>query len=60
VLLDGIFHATFLAVLLVGIVMLTGRRVELRSLVGHGLVGSGVFHVLDHVVFTWPCRPRDS
>jgi uncharacterized membrane protein len=48
---DGIFHVTFLAVVLVGIAMLRGRRVETRPLIGLGLVGWGAFNVVDQIVF---------
>ncbi|MDQ3778434.1 MAG: DUF2243 domain-containing protein [Actinomycetota bacterium] len=51
VLADGIFHLAFLVVLLVGVLTLVRRRVELRPLVGLGLTGWGVFHVIDQFVF---------
>ena len=48
---DGIFHTASLAVLLVGIALLFGRRVEARPLVGLALVGWGLFNVVDQLVF---------
>ncbi len=48
---DGIFHVAALAIVLVGLVMLVGRRLEARALVGFGLVGWGVFNVVDQLVF---------
>ncbi len=48
---DGIFHVAFLIVLLVGLALVVGRRLEPRRLIGLGLVGWGVFHVLDQFVF---------
>ncbi len=48
---DGIFHITFLVVLLVGIALLVGAPIEPRPLVALGLVGWGVFHVIDQLVF---------
>jgi uncharacterized membrane protein len=48
---DGIFHVAFLAVLLVGLLLLVGRRLELRPLVGLGLVGWGLFNVVDQFIF---------
>lgn len=48
---DGIFHMTFLVVLLVGIGLIVARRVETRPLVGLLLVGWGLFHVTDQFVF---------
>ena len=48
---DGIFHVTSLATLLVGVLMLAGRRLEVRPLVGYGMVGWGLFNVADQVVF---------
>src|SRR3712207_6337761 len=48
---DGIFHVTSLGLLLVGLLLLVGRRIELPPLVGYGLIGWGCFNVLDQVVF---------
>jgi uncharacterized membrane protein len=48
---DGIFHLVFLVVLLLGIGLLFGRRIEGRPFAGLLLIGWGVFHVLDQVVF---------
>lgn len=48
---DGIFHTTFLVVLLFGIGLMIGRRLEPRPLVGLLLVGWGVFHILDQLIF---------
>jgi uncharacterized membrane protein len=48
---DGIFHVAFLVVLVLGVLLLVGRRIELRPLVGLGLIGWGVFHVVDQLVF---------
>ncbi len=48
---DGIFHATFLAVLIVGVVMLAGRRLDGRESTGLVLVGFGTFHIIDQLVF---------
>jgi uncharacterized membrane protein len=48
---DGIFHTATLGVLLVGIALLVGRRVEARPLLGLALVGWGVFNVVDQLVF---------
>ncbi len=48
---DGIFHLTFLVVLLIGIALLVGRRIERRPLIGLLLVGWGLFHVVDQLVF---------
>ena len=48
---DGIFHVAFLAVLLAGVLMLAGRPLEPRRLVGFGLMGWGLFHVIDQFVF---------
>ena len=50
-LLDGVFHMTFLLVLLAGLAMLVGRRIEPRALAGLGLVGWGAFHVVDQLLF---------
>lgn len=48
---DGIFHTAFLVVLLVGVALMIGRRVQPRLLFGLLLVGWGIFHVMDQVVF---------
>jgi uncharacterized membrane protein len=48
---DGIFHVAFLAVLMVGILMLVGQRIELRPLIGCGLMGWGLFNVIDQFLF---------
>ncbi len=48
---DGIFHLTFLVVLLVGIALLVGRRIERRPFIGLLLVGWGLFHVVDQLLF---------
>jgi uncharacterized membrane protein len=48
---DGIFHVAFLVVLLVGLLLLVGRQIEVRPLAGHGLIGWGVFNVIDQFVF---------
>ncbi len=48
---DGIFHVAFLLVLLAGVLMLSGEQIDLRPLVGLGLVGWGLFHVVDQFVF---------
>ena len=48
---DGIFHTAFLIVLLAGLGLLIGQRVEARSLSALLLIGWGVFHVLDQIVF---------
>ena len=48
---DGVFHTAFLVVLLAGLALLMRRRIEPRALVGLVLVGWGVFHVLDQIVF---------
>jgi uncharacterized membrane protein len=48
---DGIFHVASLGVLLAGILLLVGRRLELRPLVGYGLIGWGAFNVVDQLVF---------
>ena len=48
---DGIFHTASLLVLLVGVALLVGRRIESRSLIGLGLAGWGGFHVVDQLVF---------
>lgn len=50
-LLDGIFHVATLAVLLAGIALLLGRRLEARPLVGLGLIGWGLFNAVDQLVF---------
>lgn len=48
---DGILDITALAIVVVGLGLLVGRRVEPRQLLGLGLVGWGLFQVVDHVVF---------
>jgi uncharacterized membrane protein len=48
---DGIFHLGFLVVLVIGIALLSGRRLEGRPFAGFLLIGWGVFHVLDQLVF---------
>ena len=48
---DGIFHTASLAVLVLGLVLLLGRRIEPRPLVGLGLAGWGVFNVVDQLIF---------
>ncbi len=48
---DGIFHVAFLVVLVVGLLLLVGERTELRPLIGYGLIGWGVFNVIDQFVF---------
>ncbi|HEX2111773.1 MAG TPA: DUF2243 domain-containing protein [Gaiellaceae bacterium] len=48
---DGIFHTATLGVLLAGIALLVGRRVEARPLLGLALVGWGIFNVVDQLVF---------
>lgn len=48
---DGIFHSAMLVVLLVGVVLIVGERAPIRSAVGLTLVGWGLFHVVDQLVF---------
>ena len=48
---DGIFHLTSLGVLLVGLLLLAGGRLDPRRLVAFGLVGWGAFNVADQLVF---------
>ncbi|HEX8645564.1 MAG TPA: DUF2243 domain-containing protein [Thermoleophilaceae bacterium] len=48
---DGIFHIVFLAVLLAGAAMFVGRRLERRPFLGLLLVGWGLFHVADQLLF---------
>jgi uncharacterized membrane protein len=48
---DGIFHVAFLLVLVVGVAMLAGRRLRVRETLGLVLVGWGIFHVIDQLVF---------
>jgi uncharacterized membrane protein len=50
-LVDGIFHTAVFLVLLLGIALLAGRRVEARPLVGLALVGWGLFNLVDQFVF---------
>ena len=48
---DGIFHTASLAVLVLGVALVVGRRVEARPLVGLSLAGWGAFNVVDQFVF---------
>lgn len=48
---DGIFHIVFLAVLLAGAALIAGRRLERRPFLGLLLVGWGLFHVADQLLF---------
>jgi len=48
---DGIFHTAMLVVLLVGVVLIVGERAPLRTALGLTLVGWGLFHVVDQLVF---------
>jgi uncharacterized membrane protein len=48
---DGVFHTAVFFVLLTGIALLAGRRVEARPLVGLALVGWGLFNLIDQFVF---------
>ncbi len=48
---DGVFHLAVLGVVLLGLALLVGTRVEARPLVGLGLIGWGAFHVVDQLVF---------
>ena len=48
---DGIFHTAFLAVLLIGAVLMVGERVPLRWALGLVLIGGGTFHIIDQFVF---------
>jgi uncharacterized membrane protein len=48
---DGIFHAAFLLVLFAGIGLISGGEVRRRPLIGLGLVGWGLFHVTDQILF---------
>lgn len=48
---DGIFHTAMLVVLLVGVVLIVGERAPLGTAVGLTLVGWGLFHVVDQLVF---------
>ncbi len=48
---DGVFHLAVLVVLLLGVALLVGHRVEAQPLVGLGLVGWGLFHLVDQLVF---------
>jgi uncharacterized membrane protein len=50
-LVDGIFHTAVFLVLILGIALLVGRRVEERPLVGLALVGWGFFNLVDQFVF---------
>ena len=49
--LDGLFHLTFLAVLVCAAVVLVRRPPGTRTLVAFGLAGWGLFHVVDQLVF---------
>ena len=51
VLADGIFSLAALGVLLAGVALLLGRRLEPRPFVGLALVGWGVFHLVDQGLF---------
>lgn len=48
---DGIFHVVFLLVLLAGTAMIVGRRLERRPFAGLLLVGWGLFHIVDQLLF---------
>lgn len=48
---DGIFHVVFLVVLLAGTAMVVGRRLERRPFAGLLLVGWGLFHIVDQLLF---------
>ena len=48
---DGIFHVVFLVVLLAGAALIVGRRLERRPFLGLLLVGWGLFHVADQLLF---------
>ena len=48
---DGIFGLVALGVLLAGLAVLLGRRLEARPFIGLALVGWGVFHLLDQALF---------
>jgi uncharacterized membrane protein len=48
---DGILDIAALAVVVLALALVAGRRVEPRALLGLGLVGWGVFQVVDHAVF---------
>lgn len=48
---DGLFHLAFLVVLLAGAAMLIGRRLHVRETAGLVLIGYGLFHVADQLVF---------
>ena len=50
-LVDGVFHTASLVVLLAGMALMVGRRVEGRPLAGLLLVGWGVFNVVDQLLF---------
>lgn len=51
ILADGIFHVAFLLVVLAGVLMLLGYQIRLRPLVSLGLIGWGLFHVVDQLLF---------
>ena len=48
---DGVFHMVFLGVLLVGAVLIVGERVRVAAALGLVLIGWGLFHVADQLVF---------
>ena len=48
---DGVFHLASIGVLAVAVAMLARRRVPATTLVGYGLIGWGLFNVLDQLVF---------
>lgn len=48
---DGIFHTAFLGVLLVGAALIVGERVPVQAALGLVLIGWGLFHVIDQIVF---------
>ena len=48
---DGTFHTAVFVVLVLGIALLVGRRVEGRALLGLALAGWGVFNLVDQFVF---------
>ncbi len=48
---DGILNMSSLAVLLAGLALSLGRRIEARPLLGFGILGWGLFQVLDHALF---------
>lgn len=48
---DGIFHSASLVVLLVGLALLVGVRVQGRPFLGLALCGWGAFNIVDQLVF---------